>query len=193
VDIQPLAIDGAFLITPAIHKDGRGEFVEWFRADLLKQATGMDFTVAQANFYISAKGTVRGIHYADVPPGQAKYVMCAAGSLRDYVVDIRVGSPTFGQWDAVDITARERNAVVLDVGLGHAFVALEENTMVTYLVTDHYKPHAEHAIAPLDIDIALEFPLPPASLLLSQKDSMAPSFAIAQEQGMLPKWQGLAT
>jgi len=193
VDIQPLAIDGAFLITPAIHKDGRGEFVEWFRADLLKQATGMDFTVAQANFSISAKGTVRGIHYADVPPGQAKYVMCAAGSLRDYVVDIRVGSPTFGQWDAVDITARERNAVVRDVGLGHAFVALEENTMVTYLVTDHYKPHAEHAIAPLDIDIALEFPLPPASLLLSQKDSMAPSFAIAQKQGMLPKWQGLAT
>lgn len=193
MDIQPLAIDGAFLITPAIHKDGRGEFVEWFRADLLKQATGMDFTVAQANFSISAKGTVRGIHYADVPPGQAKYVMCAAGSLRDYVVDIRVGSPTFGQWDAVDITARERNAVVLDVGLGHAFVALEENTMVTYLVTDHYKPHAEHAIAPLDIDIALEFPLPPASLLLSQKDSMAPSFAIAQKQGMLPKWQGLAT
>jgi dTDP-4-dehydrorhamnose 3,5-epimerase len=193
VDIRPLSIDGAFVVTPVVHRDGRGEFVEWFRADLLQEATGMDFSVAQANFSISAKGTVRGIHYADVPPGQAKYVMCSAGSIRDYVVDIRVGSPTFGQWDAVDITARERNAIVLDVGLGHAFVALEENTTVTYLVTDHYKPHAEHAIAPLDIDIALDFPLHPATLLLSQKDSMAPGFATAQEQGMLPKWQGRVT
>ena len=75
---------------------------------------------------MSPKGTLRGIHFADVPPGQAKYVMCATGSIQDYVVDIRVGSPTFGQWEAVTVTANDRNAILLDVGLGHAFVALEE-------------------------------------------------------------------
>jgi dTDP-4-dehydrorhamnose 3,5-epimerase len=139
---------------------------------------------------VSEKGTVRGIHYADVSPGQAKYVMCVAGAIRDFVIDIRVGSRTFGQWAHVDLDATSRNAVVLNVGLGHAFVALEPNTVVTYLVTDVYKPHAEHAINPLDSDVALEFPLPAGELLLSPKDQAAPSLAQAMQDGKLPVWQG---
>ena len=190
MEITPLAIAGAYSIANTPHRDDRGEFVEWFRADLLQASTGLNFHTLQANLSVSEKGTVRGIHYADVPPGQAKYVMCVAGAIRDFVIDIRVGSPTFGTWASVDLDATSRNAVVLDVGLGHAFVALEPHTVVTYLVTDVYKPHAEHAINPLDSDVALEFPLPAAELLLSPKDQAALSLAQAMQDGKLPVWQG---
>jgi len=190
VEITPLAIAGAYSIANTPHRDDRGEFVEWFRADLLQASTGLNFHTLQANLSVSEKGTVRGIHYADVPPGQAKYVMCVAGAIRDFVIDIRVGSPTFGQWASVDLDATSRNAVVLDVGLGHAFVALEPHTVVTYLVTDVYKPHAEHAINPLDSDVALGFPLADSALLLSPKDQAAPSLAQAMQDGKLPVWQG---
>ncbi len=190
MEITPLAIAGAYSIANTPHRDDRGEFVEWFRADLLQASTGLNFHTLQANLSVSEKGTVRGIHYADVPPGQAKYVMCVAGAIRDFVIDIRVGSPTFGQWASVDLDATSRNAVVLDVGLGHAFVALEPHTVVTYLVTDVYKPHAEHAINPLDSDVALGFPLADSALLLSPKDQAAPSLAQAVQGGKLPVWQG---
>ena len=190
MEITPLSISGAFAIRNTIHGDERGEFVEWFRADHIKNQTGLDFSPIQANLSVSQKGTLRGIHFADVPPGQAKYVMCPTGAIRDYVVDIRVGSPTFGSWEALTLTAKDRNAILLDVGLGHAFVALEEGTTVTYLVTDHYKPRAEHAINPQDPDLGLEFPFEGQELLVSAKDREAPSFADALSSGMLPKWAG---
>jgi dTDP-4-dehydrorhamnose 3,5-epimerase len=190
VEITPLSIAGAFAVSNTVHGDDRGEFVEWFRADRIKNHTGLDFSTIQANLSVSQKGTLRGIHFADVPPGQAKYVMCATGSIQDYVVDIRVGSPTFGRWEAATISAQDRNAILLDVGLGHAFVALEEGTTVTYLVTDHFKPHAEHAINPLDAELGLEFPFSGDQLLVSSKDREAPSFADALSSGMLPKWSG---
>ena len=190
MEITPLSIAGAFAVSNTVHGDDRGEFVEWFRADHLKDRTGLDFSTIQANLSVSQKGTLRGIHFADVPPGQAKYVMCAAGSIQDYVVDIRVGSPTFGQWEVATITAKDRNAILLDVGLGHAFVALEEGTTVTYLVTDHYKPQAEHAINPQDPDLGLEFPFSGQELLVSAKDREALSLQAALSSGMLPTWAG---
>ena len=190
MDIRPLSVPGASVVSPQVHGDSRGEFVEWFRRDLLAEATGLDFSVAQANLSVSSKGTLRGIHYADVPPGQAKYVLCVTGSIQDFVVDLRVGSPTFGEWDQATIYAPARNAIVLDVGLGHAFLALEDNTTVSYLVTDHYKPHAEHAINPLDPDIGLQFALDASDLLLSDKDRAAGSLSQAHADGGLPRWEG---
>ena len=188
MEITPLSIAGAFAITNTVHGDERGEFVEWFRADRIKAETGLDFFTMQANLSVSQKGTLRGVHFADVPPGQAKYVMCATGAIQDYVVDIRVGSPTFGAWEAVTISAKDRNAILLDVGLGHAFVALEEGTTVAYLVTDHYKPESEHAINPCDSQLGLEFPFAGGELLVSAKDQGAPSLRDALSGGMLPKW-----
>jgi dTDP-4-dehydrorhamnose 3,5-epimerase len=190
VEITPLSIAGAFTITNTVHGDERGEFVEWFRADRIKNATGLDFYAIQGNLSVSQKGTLRGIHFADVSPGQAKYVMCSTGAIQDYVVDIRVGSPTFGTWEAVTVTAKDRNAMLLDVGLGHAFVALEEGTTVTYLVTDHYKPQAEHAINPQDPDLGLEFPFRGDELLVSAKDRDSPNFSEALAGGVLPTWAG---
>ena len=190
MEISPLSIAGAFAIKNLVHRDERGEFVEVFRADLIQDRTGLDFSTMQVNLSVSQKGTLRGIHFADVPPGQAKYVMCATGSIQDYVVDIRVGSPTFGRWEAATINAKDRNAILLDVGLGHAFVALEEGTTVTYLVTDHFKPHAEHAMNPLDSELGLEFPFSGDQLLVSARDQAAPSFSDALSSGMLPTWAG---
>lgn len=190
MDISPLRIKGAFFISNSKHEDSRGEFVEWFRSDTIEDQTGLVFRTMQANLSVSAAGSLRGIHYADVPPGQAKYITCVSGAILDYIVDIRAGSPTFGQWEAVSLTAENRNAVLIDVGLGHAFVALEPDTTVSYLVTDHFKPESEHAINPLDAELGLEFPLPQRDLLVSSKDQAAPGFREALGSGSLPKWKG---
>ena len=171
-----------------VHRDDRGEFTEWFRVDKLAEQTGYRFPVAQANLSRSARGVVRGIHFADVPPGQAKLVTCLAGSIRDVVVDIRVGSPTFGTWEAVDLDADSRDAVLLPVGVGHAFVAKADNTLVAYLVSEVYTPHAEHGIHPLDADLGIDYLMPHSELLLSPKDQEAPGFADAHQQGLLPRF-----
>jgi dTDP-4-dehydrorhamnose 3,5-epimerase len=139
---------------------------------------------------LSTRGALRGVHFADIPPGQAKYITCAVGSIIDFVVDIRVGSPTFGQWESIELTAQARNAVFLEEGLGHAFLALEDDTVVTYLVTDVYRPDREHGINPLDPALGLKFPLPGDQLELSQKDRDAPGLEEAKESGLLPVWSG---
>lgn len=182
-----MSIAGAWRIRPQLFGDARGSFAEWFRTDTIQQVTGFAFAVAQANISTSAKGVVRGIHYADVPPGQAKFVMAVTGSIIDYVVDIREGSPTFGQWVAEELRADRRDATLIEPGLGHAFVALEDNTTVSYLVTDFYRPEREHGVHPLDADIGLELPegIEP---ILSDKDLAAPTLADARASGKLPKW-----
>jgi dTDP-4-dehydrorhamnose 3,5-epimerase len=190
VEFIPLGIPGAYHVRNVVHADDRGEFVEWFRVDKMEHATGYRFPVSQANLSRSAKGVVRGIHFADVPPGQAKLVTCLSGAIRDVVVDIRVGSPTFGTWEAIDLDAASRDAVLLPVGVGHAFVAKENNTLVAYLVSDVYTPHAEHGIHPLDADLAIDFGFAPDQLLLSPKDQDAPTLATATDQGLLPTFFG---
>lgn len=189
MEFIPLGISGAFHVRNVVHADDRGEFVEWFRVDKMEAATGYRFPVSQANLSRSAEGVVRGIHFADVPPGQAKLVTCLAGAIRDVVVDIRVGSPTFGTWEAIDLDSASRDAVLLPVGVGHAFVAKEENTLVAYLVSDVYTPHAEHGIHPLDSDLAIDYGLDNDQLLLSPKDQDAPTLASAQGQGLLPVFE----
>jgi dTDP-4-dehydrorhamnose 3,5-epimerase len=188
--ISPLAIAGAFEIATTVHGDSRGEFVEWFRAEEFKHLYGHDFSLAQANLSRSAKGALRGIHFADVPPGQAKCITCPYGRMLDFIIDIRVGSPTFGQWASVELSGENRNAVFIAEGLGHAFLSLEDNTVVTYLVSDVYRPEREHGVNPLDSDIGLEFPIPSTELQLSEKDQIAPGLFQAQEMGLLPIWSG---
>jgi dTDP-4-dehydrorhamnose 3,5-epimerase len=140
---------------------------------------------------VSAVGTLRGIHFAQVPPGQAKYVTCASGAVLDVVVDIRLGSPTYGQWDAVVLDDRERSAVYVAEGLGHAFLALSEGAVVNYLCSAPYAPGREHGIHPLDPTLAIEWPDRdiegnPLRLRLSPKDEAAPSLAEIAATGVLP-------
>lgn len=188
MQIRELSVPDAYEITPKQFGDDRGVFLEWYRFDELAEATGHTFRLRQANTSVSRRGVVRGIHFADVPPGQAKYVTATFGAVLDFVVDIRVGSPTFGRWDAVRLDAVDRRAVYIAEGLGHAFVALTDDATVSYLVSDTYNPASEHAVDPLDPGIGLEFPLAAHELVLSDKDSTAPSLADAAHAGLLPAY-----
>jgi dTDP-4-dehydrorhamnose 3,5-epimerase len=188
VQIRELSIPDAYEILPVKHQDDRGSFQEWYRYDRLAEVVGHPLELRQGNASVSRRGVVRGIHYADVPRGQAKYVTVHRGAVLDFVIDIRVGSPEFGKWEAVRLDAVEGRAVYLSEGLGHCFVALEDDTTVSYLVSDVYTPGREHGINPLDDAIGLEFPFPLEELVLSPKDTEAPSLAEATAAGVLPLW-----
>lgn len=188
MQIEPLDIEGAFFVTPRQFPDDRGVFLEGYRGDLLREHLGHEPRVVQTNVSVSSRGTVRGIHFADVPPSQAKYVSALTGSFLDVVVDIRVGSPTFGQWRAVRIDAVDRRSVYLSEGLGHALVSLEDGSTAHYLCSATYDPQREHGIHPLDPQIGIELPdgLTP---LLSPKDEQAPTLAEAEQAGLLPTYE----
>ena len=188
IDVAGLAVPGSWVVTSRVFSDDRGAFLEWFRPDQFEAETGKQFRVAQANESISRRGVVRGIHFADVPPGQSKWVHCTAGAVLDVVVDIRVGSPTFGRSDAVVLDAAEHRSVVISEGLGHGFCALTDEAAVSYLLSDVYRPDAEHGIDPQDHELAIEWPFPAAELILSAKDAAAPTLAEAAASGLLPRW-----
>lgn len=135
--MDPLSIDGAWAFTPRIHADSRGSFLEWFQGAELAGVLGYPMDIAQANCSVSGRGVLRGVHFADVPPGQAKYVSCVSGAILDVAVDLRVGSPGFGRWEAVRLDDESRRALLLSEGLGHAFMALTDSATVVYLSLIH--------------------------------------------------------
>ena len=188
METRELGIKGAWEFTPKQWPDDRGVFLEWFKADAFEKATGRTLDLRQANHSVSAKGTIRGVHFADVPPSQAKYVYCTHGAVLDVVIDIRVGSPTFGQHEAVRLDDLDRRAAFVSEGLGHAFIALTEGAVVTYLVSEPFSPTREHGINPMDPDLALPWPADIAPLL-SPKDLAAPGLHDAAAQGLLPSYQ----
>jgi dTDP-4-dehydrorhamnose 3,5-epimerase len=189
VQIRELSVPDSYEVTPVQRADDRGIFLEWYRHDRLEATIGHALELRQANLSVSKRGVVRGIHFADVPRGQAKYVTAVRGAVLDYVVDIRVGSPTFGTWDSVLLDDVDRRAVYLAEGLGHAFVALTDDATVSYLVSEVYTPTAEHGIDPLDEQIGLVFPSGAGNPLLSPKDLEAPTLAEAEAAGMLPDYE----
>ena len=191
MQIRELKIPDSYEITPKQFGDDRGVFLEWYRFDALADAVGHSVDLRQANTSVSRRGVVRGIHFADVPLGQAKYVTATHGAVLDYVVDIRVGSPTYGQWDSVLLDDVDRRAIYIAEGLGHAFVALTDDATVSYLVTDTFKAEREHGIDPLDDDIGLVFPPEAGVALLSPKDTAAPTLAEAASAGLLPTWDDM--
>lgn len=185
MDIRPLAVPDSYVLDLVPHGDSRGRFTEWYRADALAAAIGFALPLAQANHSVSARGVLRGVHFALVPPGQAKYVYCPEGRVLDVVVDVRVGSPTFGVHDSVVLGSEEPRATYLAEGLGHAFVSLAERSSVTYLVSSGYDPQREFGVHPLDPDLGLPWPSD-VEMHLSAKDAAAPTLAEAREQGLLP-------
>jgi len=186
VQVRELAVVGAVEVTPKQFGDDRGVFLEWYRFDRLAEVVGHPLDLRQGNTSVSRRGTLRGIHYADVPPGQAKYVTAVRGAVIDYIVDLRVGSPTFGEWDSVLLDETDRRAVYLPEGLGHAFVALTDDATVTYLVSNVYAPAVEHGVTPFDPQIGLALPDDVGELLLTDKDREAPTLQEALDAGALP-------
>lgn len=185
---RELAVPGAWLFSPPVFPDARGAFAAPFQAEVFAETVGHPLHVAQANTSVSRRGALRGLHYADVPPGQAKYVQCTAGALLDVVVDLRVGSDTFGLWDAVRLDGESLQGLYIPEGLGHAFLALADTTVASYLCSTAYAPGAEHGVDPLDPELALPWAqwLSHEELVLSEKDRAAPSLAEAVDRDALP-------
>jgi dTDP-4-dehydrorhamnose 3,5-epimerase len=193
VESRELSVSGAWELTPRQFGDDRGVFLEWFQGAEFADVVGHDLDLRQANLSVSAAGVIRGVHFADVPPSQAKYVTCVSGAVLDVVVDIRVGSPTFGRWDSVLLDDVDRRAVYLSEGLGHAFCSLEDGSTVTYLCSAPYAPGREHGVHPLDPEIGITWPRTDRAgrtmvPVLSDKDAQAPSLDEARTQGLLPSW-----
>ena len=183
----PYSISGLWRFDPVLRPDDRGVFLESFKESVFVETVGHSFDLAQMNISVSRAGTVRGVHFADVPPGQAKYVQCFSGKILDIVVDIRVDSPTFGQYEAIELDADSRSGLYISVGLGHAFCALSDSATVGYLCSEGYSPEREHGIYPLDPDLALPWPQGEQSVL-SPKDAAAPLLAEAIASGFLPQY-----
>jgi dTDP-4-dehydrorhamnose 3,5-epimerase len=175
----PLSIDGSWKIEFQKFNDNRGFFYESFKEEDFKNLIGRNLNIKQTNTSSSSKGSVRGIHYALVPPSQ-----CQRGSIKDYVIDIRVGSPTFGQFEIIELSENSASAVFIEEGLAHAFVALENQTVVTYFVTEKYNPEREKGINPFDKTLNVKWP--DIELILSEKDKQAISLEEAKNQGLLP-------
>lgn len=185
---RELAIPGAFELTPTQHADDRGVFFEWFTDPEFTAFAGHRFDLRQANCSVSRAGVLRGLHFAEVPPGQAKYVTCVSGAVFDVVVDIRVGSPTYGQWDSVLLDTRNRRSIYLAVGLAHGFLALHDDSTVMYLCSAGYDPQREHTICATDPAIGIDWPAD-HPLVLSERDRDAPSLAEVRAAGLLPDWK----
>ncbi|TDV38580.1 dTDP-4-dehydrorhamnose 3,5-epimerase family protein [Actinophytocola oryzae] len=180
-----LAVEGAFEFTPDVHCDNRGHFASPFQEPAFVEATGHTFTVAQTNHSKSARDVVRGVHFTTTPPGQAKYVYCPKGRVRDLVLDVRVGSPTFGVWDVVELDEDSLRAVYFPLGVGHAFHVIEDGSVMAYMVSTGYVPAREISINPFDPALDLPWPIG-ADLVVSDRDRVAPTLAQAREKGLLP-------
>jgi dTDP-4-dehydrorhamnose 3,5-epimerase len=185
--ITPLEIEGVWVAESPIWSDDRGFFREWFKSEEIKAATGRDFGIEQANISLSSRGTLRGIHYSIAPKGQAKWVTCVSGAIKDVIVDVRAGSPTFGKWVEVELRGDSGKAVLISEGLGHGFIALEDNTAVAYLVSTPFSPGHEFEIYPLDEKIAIIWGMEINELKISDKDKKAPTLEERQVEGKLPK------
>lgn len=183
-----LVVSGAFVFTPEIYPDDRGLFVSPMQQAALLDTVGVpSFPAAQASYSKSRRGVVRGIHFTRTPPGGAKYVYCPQGRALDIVIDVRVGSPTFGRWDTVQLDPEVARGVYMPIGVGHAYVALADDTVVAYLLSAAYVPENELAMSVFDP--ALGLPIPDdIEPILSARDTAALTLEQTQAAGLLPDY-----
>ncbi|MFE0155596.1 dTDP-4-dehydrorhamnose 3,5-epimerase family protein [Nonomuraea sp. NPDC059007] len=187
MQVDPLGLRGVYRLRPKLFPDSRGYFTEIFQQSAFQENVGHRLEVEQVNCSVSRRGTIRGIHATTVPPGQARYVTCSGGTVLDIVVDVRAGSPTFGQHVSVELSEEERTIVYLAEGLGHAFAPLTDKATVIYLCSSGYDPTREVCVNPLDPALGLPWPTRPEPLL-SDKDRAAPTLQEALERGLLPSY-----
>ncbi|MEO3746240.1 dTDP-4-dehydrorhamnose 3,5-epimerase [Plantactinospora sp. B5E13] len=187
VKATELSIPGAWEFLPQSFPDERGSLQICYDAAVFADALGFELTVAQVNQSVSRRGVIRGVHWADVPVGQAKYVSCPRGAVLDVVVDLRVGSPTFGRHEVTRLDTVDHRAVYLSEGLGHAFIAIEEDSVVNYLCSARYAPTRERVVSVHDPELALTWP-DDVTPILSTRDADAPTLADLRDAGLLPDY-----
>jgi NDP-hexose 3,5-(Or5-) epimerase len=194
VRIDETTIPGTYRLVPKKISDERGHFYEAAKHSALTGATGLAFTVRQVNNSVSRRGVLRGVHCGDVPGDASKLVSCVRGAILDVMVDLRVGSPTFGAHQATRLQAGDGIALYMPGSIGHAFLALEEGTCVNYLLSTEYVPGAMVDLDALDPALALPWNLhgdldaldaPPVR---SAKDAAAPTLAEVAASGRLPRY-----
>lgn len=173
-----LRIEGLFTIEPRVFTDERGAFFESFNERAFREATGFTGQFVQDNHSISRKGVVRGLHYQLEPHAQGKLVRVVEGAAWDVAVDIRRSSPTFGEWVAVELSARNRRQFWIPGGFAHGFLALEDNTQFLYKTTDFWHGPSERAIRWDDPALKIDWPLN-TTPILSGKDAGAPGLDTA--------------
>jgi dTDP-4-dehydrorhamnose 3,5-epimerase len=189
MNLTPLGIDGAWMAKAEVHSDLRGTFREWFKFDEIREITGIDFAVKQANLSISNAGVIRGIHYSLSSEGQAKWITCPSGHVVDVIVDIRPESKTFKKVIQTDLRGGEASAILIGSGLGHGFLALENNSILTYLLSSPYSPKDELAVNPFDAELKIDWHsnlLDRGNHVMSTKDKEAPSLSQLLIAGKLP-------
>ena len=182
VHVKTTSLDGLLLIEPVVHGDQRGFFLETFRLDKLAEA-GAERRFVQDNHSRSRKGVLRGMHFQ---PGQAKLVRCVRGAIFDVIVDIRVGSQTFGQWEGFELNDETHHQLFVPDGFAHGFCVLTDIADVVYKVSSYYDPGTEDGFKFDDPAVGIEWPLAADLISVSARDSSAP--ALAQIAPSLPFW-----
>jgi dTDP-4-dehydrorhamnose 3,5-epimerase len=174
MQIERFNIDGIVAIVPTKRGDSRGFFSETYRKDLLTaEGIGTEF-VQDNHVYSAARGVLRGLHFQTPPHGQGKLVRCARGSILDVAVDIRTGSPTYGQHVAVELSADNWKQLWVPPGFAHGYVTLEADCEVIYKVTDYWALDCERGIAWNDSALGIDWRVSPADLILAEKDQKNP-------------------
>lgn len=176
MNVVPRRLAGTFEIIFAPLRDERGCFMRWYDQETFARA-GLPTQWVQANESASKRHVVRGLHFQRPPHAEAKLVRAISGSVFDVFVDLRRGSATYGEWDAVELSVQARNAVLIPRGFAHGFCALSDEAVVSYLVDNAYAPHAEGGLAWDDPALAIAWPLAGATPIVSTKDRAWPHLA----------------
>ncbi|WP_135506642.1 dTDP-4-dehydrorhamnose 3,5-epimerase [Roseovarius aestuariivivens] len=177
MQVEDTPLDGVKLITPPRFGDHRGFFSESYSRAKLADA-GIDIEFVQDNHSLSStQGTVRGLHFQAPPHAQDKLVRCGKGSLFDVAVDIRKGSPTYGQWVGYELSFDNGRQLLVPAGFAHGFMTLMPDTEIIYKCSDYYAPETEGALRWDDPDIGIEWPLSGITPVISDKDAAAPGIA----------------
>ncbi|MBT5491531.1 dTDP-4-dehydrorhamnose 3,5-epimerase [bacterium] len=174
-------IEDVVIIEPQVHGDDRGYFVETFMQDKLEEFLGYKINFCQDNESKSSKGVLRGLHYQLAPAAQTKLVRVIQGKVLDVAVDIRKGSPTFGQHVSVELTSENKKQMLVPRGFAHGFIVLEDDTIFAYKVDNYYSPQNDRGIAFDDVDLGIDWILNTDELNLSAKDKVQPKLCEAQD------------
>jgi dTDP-4-dehydrorhamnose 3,5-epimerase len=171
----PTRLDGPILLEPVVHGDARGFFAETYRASALA-ALGVRDDFVQDNHSRSSRGVIRGMHFQVDPPA-AKLVRCATGAIVDVLVDIRSGSPTYGQWEAFELSDVNMRVLYVPVGFAHGFAVVSDVADVLYKQSAEWSATSDRGFTPEDPEVGIDWPIPPGERTLSAKDRAAPALA----------------
>ena len=169
---KPGPITGSWLLTPKVHADSRGQFVESFQKGVFAEQTGLSIDFIQDNEVFSEHGVVRGLHHQNDPYGQAKLIRVVLGEIYDVAVDLRADSSNYGEWFGVELSAKNQTQLFLPKGFAHGYSVLSEKAIVQYKVDAPYSPQAESGIRYNDPDLGIDWLVD--NPILSEKDQNLP-------------------